>query len=72
MLRIVLALAVLGIVMVTLTKMMKSQLPSLSVTGAPATGASQPGEVPMPAAVSEQFKRAIDAGVAARASQPTP
>ncbi len=72
MLRIVLALAVLGIVMLTLTKMMKSQLPNLSVTGAPAAGASQPGGVPMPAAAAEQFKRAIDAGVAARASEPTP
>jgi hypothetical protein len=68
MLRIVLALAVLGIVLVTMTKMTRSQLGNLSVTGAPPQGASAATPTP----VAAQIQRSLDAGMATRASAPTP
>lgn len=75
MLRVVLALAVLAIVVMTMMKMTRSQLGNLSITGAPPLAASVPGADPRaapPTPVATQIQRSLDAGMAQRASAPTP
>ena len=73
MLRMVLALAVLAIVVVTVMRMTRSQLGNLSITGAPPLAAPSPGgDTGKPTPVATQIQRSLDAGMAARASAPTP
>ena len=71
----VLALAVLAIVVMTVMKMTRSQLGNLSITGAPPPAAPVPGvatSTDTPAPVAAQIQRSLDAGMAQRASAPTP
>lgn len=70
--RMLLALAVLLIVAVTVLKLMKSQLAHVAVTAAPAAGASQPSATLGAPPIAEQIQRGLEAGAAARASEPTP
>ena len=73
MLRMILALAVLAIVVVTVMRMTRSQLGNLSITGAPPRAASAPGVATgTPTPVATQIQRSLDAGMAGRASAPTP
>ena len=75
MLRMILALAVLAIVVVTVMRMTRSQLGNLSITGAPPLAASAPGvatSTGTPTPVATQIQRSLDAGMAQRASAPTP
>ena len=70
--RMLLALAVLAIVAVTMLKTMKSLLAEVAAARAPAALASQPGATRGTPPIAEQIQRALEAGAAARASEPAP
>jgi hypothetical protein len=74
LMRMLLALAVLMIVVVTMMKLMKSQLPNASITGAPAASSPDGKQPPLgevPKAVGTQVEQLMQSGAAARASEPS-